>query len=111
MLFRSSDMRPRAKTLSPGAKSVGAILMNLSFVFSPGGIRMNTVLSLRVTVTWLPAAVVTMTWRVSGLRSETTPVTLNAVMEGSAGGGVVVCAFNAVVLVNRAITHKTLGAK
>ncbi len=41
MLFRSSDMRPRANTLSPTPKSVGAILMNLSFVFSPGGMRMN----------------------------------------------------------------------
>src|SRR6185503_460725 len=111
MLFRSSVMRPRAKTLSPNTKSVGAILMNLSFVFSPGGIRMNTVLSLSVTVTWLPAAVVMMTWRVSGLRSETTPITLSAVIAGSAGGGLGVCAFSVVALASKANTHSTLGAK
>src|SRR5262245_43450349 len=102
MLFRSSVMRPRANTLSPSAKSVAAILMNLSFVFSPGGIRMNTVLSLKVTVTWLPAAVVMMTWRVSGLRSDRIPLTLNAVMSGS-----VVWACRAVALASNASAHST----
>src|SRR6185503_15912446 len=100
-------MRPRANTLSPRVKSVGAILMNLSFVFSPGGIRIKEVRSLSVTVTWLPAAVVTITWRVSGLTSETTPITLKVVMAGSLAGGVVVCAFRAVAPASNASVHST----
>src|SRR5919106_3668570 len=110
MLFRSSVMRPRANTLSPTAQSVGAILMNLSFVFSPGGMRMKTVRSLSVTVTTLPAAVVTITWRVSGLKSETTPITLSAVMAGSGGGesaGLFVCAVRTGALASNASVHST----
>jgi hypothetical protein len=56
-------------------------------------------------VTWLPAAVVTITWRVSGLSSETTPITLNAVMAGSFE--VAVWAFRAAAPANKASAHST----
>jgi hypothetical protein len=56
-------------------------------------------------VTWLPAAVVTITWRVSGLSSETTPITLNAVMAGSFE--VAVWAFRAAAPASKASAHST----
>src|SRR6185369_10939139 len=57
--------------------------MNLSLVVSPGGMRINTVLSLRVKVTLLPAEVVTTTSRVSALSSMTVPRTLKGVIARS----------------------------
>jgi hypothetical protein len=70
--------------------------------------RMNMVLSLSVTVTTFPAAVVTITWRVSGLSSDTTPITLRAVMAGSdAGVGEGVCAFDAAAPASNASVHST----
>ena len=57
----------------------------------------------------LPAAVVTITWRVSGLKSETTPITLRAVMAGSddGEGAGVVCALRTGALASNASVHST----
>jgi hypothetical protein len=50
---------------------------------------------------------VTITWRVSGLKSEATPITLRAVMAGSDGAGLFVCAVRTRPLASNASVHST----
>jgi hypothetical protein len=70
--------------------------------------RMYTVRSLSVTVTALPAAVVTTTCRVSDLSPDTTPITLSAVIaESETGEEAGVCAAGVCAASGSALAHNT----